>query len=47
MLRITGDYLRHLTNLGLNVDVKVNVNYLDWGPTKTQLIIKIGILIPV
>ena len=35
----------NVTNLCLNVDIKVNLNYPDWGPTRFLLWIKTRILI--
>ena len=32
--RITDYYLMNVTNLCLNVDIKVNLNYLNWEPLK-------------
>ena len=35
----------NVMNLYLNVDIKVNLNYPDWGPLRLLFWIKTGILI--
>ena len=45
ILKIIDDCLMNVTNLCLNVDVKVNLNYPDWGPPKLLIKIKTGLLI--
>ena len=35
----------NVTNLCLNVDIKVKLNYLDWGPLRLLLLIKKRLLI--